>query len=494
MSDSLAQLKERLGRIQDLIAIARLLNWDQQVMMPRAAAIHRGDQTATVLGLIHEVLVSSETERLLEELRPLEDSLEPDSDDACLLRCVRHDFEKEARVPAELRVEMGRASSEAREVWVKARAESDFELFRPALEHTFELRRRYVECFDDAAEPYDVLLDDFEPGTSSADVRVTFDAVKERIVPLVTRVRDREADDAFLRGRYAVVRQEETARTLIEIFGMRPKSWRLDPTEHPFASSLGFDDIRITTNYHLDDITSSFFATAHEYGHALYEHQLPQHLVRLPTGRSCSLGIHESQSRLWENLVARSIEFWGFFYARLQEAFPEQLRDVELDRFHRAVNRVNPSPIRIFADEATYPLHIILRFELEQELLAGSVDTRELPSIWNARIHEYLGIEIEDDSEGVLQDTHWGSGLVGYFPTYLLGSVMSVQIWAAAERELGSLGESVRRGDFTPLREWLGEHVHSYGRKFLPQETLERATGSTIDPGPYLDYLEAKHG
>jgi carboxypeptidase Taq len=493
VSDSLAQLKERLGRIEDLAATARLLNWDQQVKMPRAGAQHRAEQSATLSGLMHELLVSSETERLLGETRPLEESLDPDSDDASLLRLVRTDFEKETRVPAALRVEMARASAEAREVWVEARTTSNYELFRPALERTFELRRRYVDCFDETPEPYDVLLDDFERATSTAEVRATFAAVKERVVPLVDRVRGRDADDDFLRGDFPADRQESLGRSVIELFGLRDGSWRLDPTEHPFASSMGFDDVRITTNYHAGDLTS-FFAVAHEYGHALYEHQLPQHLVRLPTGRYCSLGIHESQSRLWENLVARSLPFWRFFFPRLQELFPEQLRDVDAERFNRAANRVNPSPIRIHADEVTYPLHIILRFELEQELLGGDVDTRELPSIWNARIHDYLGIEIEDDAQGVLQDTHWGSGLVGYFPTYLLGSVMSVQIWAAAERDLGSLDELVGRGEFTPLREWLGERVHVQGRKFLPQETLQRATGSTIDPTPYLDYLEAKHG
>jgi carboxypeptidase Taq len=489
----LERLKDRLREIQDLSAVARLLEWDQQVTMPPAGAQHRASQRATVQGLVHELLVSTEIERLLEELRPLEESLEPDSDDACLLRLVRSDVEKETRVPAELRVEMERTASAAREVWVTARVASNFELFRPALEHTFELRRRYVECFDDVEEPYDVLLDDYERATRTTDVRTTFAAVKERVVPLIERVRGREADDDFLRGTFPPEQQEQLARVVIEQFGLRPGAWRLDPTEHPFASSTGFDDVRITTNYNAEDITS-FFAVMHEYGHALYEHQLPQHLVRLPTGRYCSLGIHESQSRLWENLVGRSIGFWRVFYPRLQEAFPEQLRDVVIKRFHRAVNRVQPSPIRIHADEVTYPLHVILRFELEQELLAGTIETRALPEVWNERMHEYLGIEIHDVAEGVLQDTHWGSGYVGYFPTYLLGSVMSVQIWAAAMRDLGDLDELVGRGEFTSLREWLGEHVHKHGRKFLPQETLRCATGTTIDPTPYLDYLESKHG
>ena len=493
MTTALEQLKERVAQIQDLVAVARILSWDQQTMMPPAGAHHRADQQATIRRLAHELLVAPETERLLEALRPLEESLDPDSDDASLVRVVRRDYEKEARVPTELRVEMARAAAEAREVWVRARAESDFESFRPALERNLDLRRRYVECFDDFDEPYDVLLDDFEPGTTAAEVRAVFGPVRERVVPLVSRLRDREVDDGFLRGEFPVERQAEIARDLVELLGYRPGTWRIDHTEHPFASGAGFDDIRITTHY--DPANLEFvLAVVHEFGHGLYEQQLPRELGRLPTGRSCSLGIHESQSRLWENQVGRKLGFWRLFYPRLQEAFPQQLANVEVERFLAALNRVQPSPIRIHADEVTYGLHIVLRFELEQELLAGTVEVRDLPHVWNERMHDYLGIEIRDDADGVLQDTHWASGLIGYFPTYLLGSVMSVQIWEAAKRDLPELDEDVGRGELAPLREWLEHHVHRLGRKFLPQETLLRATGSTIDPAPYLDYLERTYG
>jgi len=493
MATELEQLKERVAQIQDLAAVARVLSWDQQTMMPPAGAHHRADQQATIRRLAHELLVAPETERLLEALRPLEESLDPDSDDASLVRVVRRDYEKEARVPTELRVEMARAAAEAREVWVRARAESDFESFRPALERNLDLRRRYVECFDDFDEPYDVLLDDFEPGTTAAEVRAVFGPVRERVVPLVSRLRDREVDDGFLRGEFPVERQAEIARDLVELLGYRPGTWRIDHTEHPFASGAGFDDIRITTHY--DPANLEFvLAVVHEFGHGLYEQQLPRELGRLPTGRSCSLGIHESQSRLWENQVGRKLGFWRLFYPRLQEAFPQQLANVEVERFLAALNRVQPSPIRIHADEVTYGLHIVLRFELEQELLAGTVEVRDLPHVWNERMHDYLGIEIRDDADGVLQDTHWASGLIGYFPTYLLGSVMSVQIWEAAKRDLPELDEDVGRGELAPLREWLEHHVHRLGRKFLPQETLLRATGSTIDPAPYLDYLERTYG
>ena len=493
MSDALAQLKERLGKITDLERISRVLSWDQQTMMPPAGSDHRADHLSTLRRLSHELLIDDETGRLLDELRPLEDSLERDSDDASLVRVTRRQYEKASRVPTELRAEMTRASAQARPVWVKAKAESNFELFLPVMERTVELRRRYVDCFDGVEEPYDILLDDFEPYTTTAEVREIFAELKAELVPLIAELRDIEVDDSFMTGNFPVDRQERVAKEVVAQFGFRPDTWRLDPTEHPFASGAGVDDIRITTNYDPQTM-KSFFSTMHEYGHGLYSHQLPRHLERLPTGSSCSLGIHESQSRLWENLVGRSPQFWRFFYPRVQDAFPDQLGGVELDRFVAGINRVKPSLIRIKADEVTYGMHIILRFELEQDIINERVDLRELTEVWNERMKEYLGVDVPDDAHGVLQDTHWASGLIGYFSTYLLGTVMSVQIWEKVLEDVPDLEEQIERGEFAALRSWLGENVHAQGMRFSPQETLERATGSRIDAKPYLAYLRAKYG
>jgi carboxypeptidase Taq len=493
VSKPLEQLAERLGKITDLERISRVLSWDQQTMMPPAGSDHRADHLATLRRIAHELLIADETGRLLDELGPLEESLEPDSDDAALIRVARRDYEKAVRVPTDLRAEMTRAAAQARPVWVKARAESNFQLFLPALERNVELRRRYVACFDDVEEPYDILLDDFEPYTTTAEVREIFDELKAELVPLIAELRDSEVDDSFLTGSFPVERQERLAKEVIELFGFRSDTWRLDPTEHPFASGAGVDDVRITTHY--DPATmKSFFSTMHEYGHGLYSHQLRRDLQRLPTGNACSLGIHESQSRLWENLVGRSPQFWRFFYPRVQETYPEQLSGVALDRFLAGINRVKPSLIRIKADEVTYGMHIILRFELEQDIINGRVELRDLPQVWNERMHDYLGVEVPDDAQGVLQDTHWASGFIGYFATYLLGSVMSVQIWEKALVDVPDLKGQVERGEFAALRNWLGEHVHAQGRKFSPQETLERATGSRIDAKPYLAYLRVKYG
>jgi carboxypeptidase Taq len=493
VADALAQLKERLTRVTALERCGRVLSWDQQTMMPPEGWRHRGDHLATLRGIQHETLIAEETGRLLEELRGLEGSLDPDSDDAALIRVARRDYEKSVRVPTSLRTEMTRAAAEARTIWVKARANDDFEAFRPALEHNYELRQRYIDCFDGVDEPYDILLDDFEPETSTAEVTETFAELKAELIPLIAELRDDEVDDSFLHGSFPVDAQERLAKEVVTLFGFRPDTWRLDPTEHPFASGAGVDDIRITTHYDPETM-KSFFSTMHEYGHGLYSHQQPRHLERLPTGGPCSLGIHESQSRLWENLVGRSRPFWQFFYPRAQAAFPERLRNVELDAFIAGINRVRPSLIRIKADEVTYGMHVILRFELEQDLVNGRVAIRDLPEVWKAKMHEYLGVDVPNDAQGVLQDTHWASGHIGYFSTYLLGTVMSVQIWEKILEDVPDLEEQIERGEFTALREWLGEHVHALGRKFSPQETLRRATGSTIDPKPYLAYLRAKYG
>jgi carboxypeptidase Taq len=493
MADALEQLKERLAEVMDLYKVARLLSWDQQTMMPAAGTGHRADQTATVQRLAHERFTAPAVGRLLDELQPVEESLDPDSDDAALIRVARRDYEKAVNVPASLRAAMARAAAEARPVWVKAKAEADFPRFLPALERIVELKLEYVDCVaDGAAERYDALLDDYEPLTTSAEVRTLFAELKPPLVELIAELRERDVDDSFLHADFPPDRQRALAHEVIELFGHRPDSWRIDPTEHPFASGPGRDDIRITTNYHPDSL-ESLFSTMHEYGHGLYGHQLPQHLERLPTGQACSLGIHESQSRLWENLVGRSLPFWRRFYPRLQATYPEHFADVDLERFHAGIHAVRPGLIRIQADEVTYGMHVMLRFELEQDIVEGRVELRDLPQRWNEKMWGYLAVEVPDDGQGVLQDVHWSGGSIGYFSTYLIGTVASVQIWEAAGRDLPELEEHVGAGEFSPLREWLGEHVHDLGRKFSPQETLRRATGSPLQAQPYLDYLRTTY-
>ena len=495
MSRTFDKLKQRLAEITDLRRVGGLLFWDQQTMMPPGGASTRAEHLATVQRMAHELFVAEETGRLLDELRGYEESHDPESFEASLIRISRRDYEKARRVPADLRAEISRAGSQGLQVWVEARARSDFAAFLPALERNVELKHRYIACFDPTDEPYDILLDDYERGMQTAEVRAIFDEVKAELVPLIAELR--EQDDPtlgdVLRGDFAIDAQRAFSHEVIDAFGLRPGTWRLDPTAHPFASGTGVDDIRITTFYYEDNL-DSLFATMHEYGHGVYEHGVDLKLERTPLGQGVSLGLHESQSRMWENLVGRSESFWSHFYPRLQQTFPAALGSVELETFFRAINRVHPSLIRIHADEVTYNLHVILRFELEQDIVNGRLELRDLPEIWNERMHEYLGVDVPNDAEGVLQDMHWSSGSIGYFSTYSLGNVMSVQIWERVLGDIPDLYEQFERGEFAPLREWLRDRLHRHGRKFTPAETLAKVVGGPIDAQPYLRYLRQKHG
>jgi carboxypeptidase Taq len=485
------QLKERLAEVDDLRNAASLLFWDQRVMMPPGGSAARAEAIATTSRIAQERFVASDIGELLDELRDFEESSDYDSFEASLIRVTRRDYEKATRVSPELVGEMRKASAVALSAWGPAKEKSDFELLRPHLETNLELRHRYVECFDKPDETYDVLLDDYEPNMKTAEVREIFEGLKEELVPLIREIADAgEIDDSFLSGEFDIDAQRKFGLEIARRFGYTDEEWRLDQTPHPFMSSPGHGDIRLTTNYRPDDL-SSIFAVMHEFGHGVYEWGVDPSLARTPLGTGVSLGLHESQSRTWENLVGRSRAFWRHFYPGLQETFP-QLASVDEEAFYRAVNKVHPSLIRIDADEVTYNMHIILRFELEQELIENRIMVKDLPEAWNERMDEYLGIEVPDDARGVLQDMHWAGGGLGYFPTYSLGNVISVQIWERALEELGDLDERFERGEFGDLREWLTEHVYRMGRKFTPQETIERVTGSRIDSTPYVRYLRSK--
>lgn len=492
MNAAYDELRERLAEVSDLGRVMRVLEWDQQVMMPRAGASSRADQLATMRRVLHERFTDDTVGRLLDELRPYEESLPRDSTEASLIRVTRRDYEKARRVPADLAADLARAASEGHEIWLRARAASDFAAFLPALRRNLELKHRYIECFDPAAEPYDTLIDDYEEGATTAEVRAVFERLKEALVPLIAAVKEAgPLDDSFLSGPFPIERQKAVVRSILERFGFDESSWRLDLTAHPFATHSGLSDIRITTRYAEDSLTG-LFAAMHEFGHGLYEAGSAPELDRTPICGGVSLGLHESQSRLWENLVGRSRPFWQRFYPELRSAFPETLHGVSEQTFWRAVNRVEPSLIRVEADEVTYGMHVILRFELEQEMVAGTVELRDLPEAWNARMKEYLGVDVPSDADGVLQDVHWSGGIIGYFPTYLLGSVMSVQIWDRLRQDLPDLDDQIAAGEFGALREWLRERLHSLGSKLTPKETLERVVGGPLDPEPYIAYLRTK--
>jgi carboxypeptidase Taq len=487
------QLRERLAEIWDLSKAASILGWDQQTKMPPRGAAGRAEQLATLGRITHEKFTDPEVGKLLDALQGFEESQPYDSVEASLIRVTRREWEKARRVPAALRAELTRSSALALPVWVEARKNSDFASFLPHLRSAMELRKRYVACFEPDDEPYDVLLDDFEPGMKTAEVREVFERLKGEQVPLVAELAAAAAEAEPIVGEFDVEQQKQFELEVITRFGYDPTAWRIDETVHPFASGGGPDDIRLTSRHYPDSL-DGMWATMHEFGHGLYEHQVSRELDRTPLCSGVSLGLHESQSRMWENLVGRSLPFWKHFLPRLRETFPEQLGGVDLESWYRTVNRVQPSLIRVEADEATYNLHIILRFELEQEILAEEIELADLPEAWNARFSELLGIDVPDDRRGILQDMHWAGGHIGYFPTYALGNVISAQIWAKVREELPDLDAQFEQGEFGALRAWLRDRLHVHGAKFTPGETLERVVGGPLDPEPYLRYLREKLG
>jgi len=492
VSDALTELRRELAQITDLRTAARVLEWDQLVMMPRGGAGTRGDHLATVGRLAHELFVRDEIGELIETAASELDGAGPDTDDACLVDVTRRDWEKARRVPPDLQAEMTKLSSESVEAWATARANDDYASFRPWLDRTLELKRRYVACFPPSDDPYDPLLDDFERGMQTEEVRRVFERLEPALRELV-EANGQEEDEPFLTGPYPESVQHDLSVVVTQAFGAAEEFFRLDSTVHPFCTSFSTQDVRLTTRYAEDDLhASSIFSTMHEAGHGLYEHGGDAALDRTPLATGCSSALHESQSRLWENVIGRSLEFWRWFYPQFRDGFAV-LEDVPLETFHRAINRPRPSLIRVDADETTYGLHIILRFGLEQELLFGDLDTKDLPERWNDRMEKLVGIRPPDDRRGCLQDVHWGAGLFGYFPTYQLGNVLSVQIWERLLADVPAAYAQIEEGSFGEIYEWLRDRLYRHGRKFTPTETILRVAGGPIDPEPYLRYLADKN-
>ncbi|HEY2208653.1 MAG TPA: carboxypeptidase M32 [Gaiellaceae bacterium] len=483
-------LLRRLGEISDLGRASSLLSWDEETKMPPLGAPARAEQRATLARIAHELATAPELGALLEELQELEEASEPESFEASVVRVTRRDYEKARRVPSELEAEMTRAGSLGYRAWLEARAAGDFGPLLPHLERRLALIDEYVACHEPYDDAYDVLLDDHEPGMRTADVEAVFARLKDELVPLVAGIRE-PVDNSCLHGDFAPEPQRDFSLEVLTRWGMDDQAWRLDDTVHPFATAISQGDIRITARFPRENL-SGILSCLHEFGHGLYEYQVDERYARTPLQRGASSSFHESQSRLWENIVGRRLSTWRFFYPRLRERFPERFGDVPVEDFHRAINRVAPSLIRVDADEVTYPLHIVLRFELEREMLAGDVTPADLPEAFDAKLRDYLGIEPSGVLDGVLQDVHWADSNFGYFPTYALGSVIGVQLWERAQDELGDLDAEFERGEFGSLREWLRERVHRWGRAFRPPELLERVVGGPLAPEPYLAYLREK--
>ncbi len=492
----LAELKRRLQEAGDIASASAVLGWDQATYMPKGGAPARARQGATLSRLAHERFTDPAVGRLLDGLMAYAEGLPEDSDDACLIRVVRRQYDKAVKVPAELvarRQEVGSASYDA---WTRARPANDFAAMRPFLERMLDLSREYARClgpYDHIADP---LIDDLDDGMTAASVRALFDALRAELVPVVRAISEQPpADDSCLRRHFPEARQLDFSVGAIRRFGYDFDRGRLDKTHHPFCTRFASGDVRITTRVKENDLSDALFSTLHEAGHALYEQGIDPAFDGTPLGGGTSMGVHESQSRLWENLVGRSRGFWEHFYPPLRELFPEQLAGVPLETFYRAVNKVERSLIRTDADEVTYNLHVMLRFGLELDLLEGRLKVKDLPEAWRARFKADLGLEPPDDSDGCLQDVHWyAGGIGGAFQSYTIGNILSAQLYAAAVEARPEIPQETRQGEFGTLQAWLRDRLYRHGSKFQPDEIVRRATGKAMTIAPYIAYLRSKYG
>ena len=498
MQEKLNELKIRLQEVNDLNSAAAVLYWDQATYMPPGGAEARGRQMATLGQLAQERFTDAAVGKLLEELLPYEESLAYDSDDACLLRVTRRDYERATRLPPEFVAEVSRHMARSYQAWTVARPANDFAAVEPLLQKTLELSRRGAEYFGWPADGHvaDALIEDADYGMTVATLRPLFAALREQLVPLVAAIQQQPApDDSFLYRHYPEQQQWDFGVAVVKRFGYDFQRGRQDKTHHPFMIKFGLGDVRITTRFREDDLGDGLFATMHESGHAMYEQGIDRVFDGTPLAGGSSAGIHESQSRLWENLVGRSRPFWRYYYPQLQAVFPEQLGDIPLDLFYRAINKVRPSLIRVEADEVTYNLHVIIRFELELALLEGALAIKDLPEAWRASYRDYLGVASPDDKDGVLQDVHWyGGGIGGSFQGYTLGNVMSAAFWQAAHAAHPEIGAQIGQGQFDTLHGWLRENIYRHGRKFTAAELVQRVTGAPLTIDPYIGYLKGKYG
>ncbi len=494
MDEILALLKKKLNTIYDLKHTAALLEWDQQVNMPSGGNEERGDQIGTISELAHNMFVSEDIGQLLSDLQGYASHLDPHSDDACLIKVTQRNFDQETKIPVELLKELAQLTTVAYPFWEKAKENNQFSVFQPYLEKIINLTRKMAQCFQPYDHIYDPLLNIYEPGMKTADVKKIFSDLRPQQVELIHVIGEHAPiNGSFLQQYFEPEKQWQFGLQIAEAFGMDWKRSRQDKSAHPFTTSFGQNDVRITTKVHAHHFTSALFSTMHESGHALYELGFSPAFRRTPLSDAASLAVHESQSRMWENLIGRSRAFWHHFYPKLTELFTEQLHNIDVETFYRAINKVEPSFIRTEADEATYNLHVMLRLELEMELMEGTLEVKDLPTAWNARMQDYLGITPPDDTRGVLQDVHWSAGLIGYFPTYALGNLISVQLWEQMHVDLPTLDDKISQGDFSEILQWLRVNVHQHGAKFEPQELVQKITGSKIDAKPYIGYLQSKY-
>lgn len=496
MHTKLQELKGRLAEINDLREANAVLSWDHMTYMPQGGAEARGRQMATLERLAHEKFTSPEIGKLLDELQPLAQELPPDSADGALIRVTTHEYEKAAKIPSSFMAEFSEHTSKIYAAWAKAKEARDFKPVMPLLEKTLDYSRRLANFFPGYRHIADPLIDDLDEGMTVEVIRPLFQRLRAELTPLVHTITSQPApDDSFLRQEFSEDRQLAFGITVAQKMGYDLTRGRQDQSLHPFTTSFSIGDVRITTRVKTNNLSEALFSTIHESGHALYEQGINPDFDGTFLATGASMSVHESQSRLWENLVGRSRSFWLYFYPQLQTVFPDQLKAVPLEDFYRAINKVERSLIRADADEVTYNFHVMIRFDLELEMLEGKLAVKDLPEAWNARYDQDLGIKPGDDELGVLQDMHWFSGTIGgYFQSYTLGNILSAQFFDAALKAFPNIPAEIEAGNFSSLHGWLREHIYQYGRIYKAPEIIQRATGKPLEIDSYLKYLRTKYG
>lgn len=496
MEQKLQELKTRLLEINDLNGATSLLNWDQSTYMPPGGAAARGRQMATLSRLAHEQFIDPTVGKLLDDLQAFGESLPYDSDDASLIRVTRRSYEKSTQIPASLLSDFFQHAAAAYQAWTEARPNNDWAGIQPYLEKTLDLSRQMADCFPGYDHIADPLIDISDEGMKAESVRAVFADLREQLVPIAQAITNQPlADNSCLHTSYPADEQLTFGRAIIKDYGFDFNRGRQDMTHHPFMTKFSLGDVRITTRVKENDLNEALFSTLHESGHAMYELGINMNLDGTPLANGTSSGVHESQSRLWENLVGRSKGFWKHYYPKLQEAFPAQLGSVSMDTFYRAINRVERSLIRTDADEVTYNLHVMIRFDLELALLEGSLAVKDLPEAWNARYQSDLGLQAPSNVDGVLQDVHWYGGIIGgSFQGYTLGNIMSATFFDKAIEAHPQIPTEIEQGQFETLHGWLRENIYQYGSKFTANELIERVTGGPLSIDPYINYLRTKFG
>ena len=494
-SKQINELKKRLLEISYLASISRLLNWDQEINLPAKGADYRAASISELSAILHTKLLNLDTDNLLTKLKKEVDGQKIKGQGAIIVNETWRSFDRERKLPEAFVRELAEVSSKAQTVWIEARKKNDFLMFLPWLTKIVKLKRKEAKYVGYNFSPYDALIDQYEPDMTTAKAEKILNDLKDFLVPFLKQIKEskQKINSKVLIGNFPIEKQILFNKKVLAKLGFDFEAGRLDTSVHPFADSLHPHDVRITSRYSLNDIFYSVSSTIHEAGHALYEQGLLAEHFGTPLAEPISLGIHESQSRFWENMIGKSLPFWKHLYPSLKKDFPDAFKKLSLDDFYKAINKVEPSLIRTESDEVTYNLHIILRFEIEKGMIEGTINLKDLPKIWNAKMKEYFGIEVPTDSLGILQDVHWSGGGIGYFPTYSLGNLYSAQFYEAMKKDIPDLSKKVSKGDFIVIREWLRKNIHVSGKTYTAESLVKKITGENLDSKYFTDYLIEKY-